>query len=281
MCRAIVKPPTPRVRVRHALREKTAASSFRCSALPSIVYVVAVFYAGAPHHEQTMAAPREEAALLHAVAWRPHNSGFSMIVSTVVNVPNSCLSGSRSPMRPFKRVCLARALTLVSVQLLSPSAQSQNGTNPSPRKPIVEDTRAAPYVADQRPETAAEAGQPRSVLGIQVRTKTEEAMGRIIDLLADRDGKMVAAVIEFGGFLGIGTRKIAVEWSALRIEADKSPVAILDVTWEQLRVAPEYKPDRPAAVFRVNQPASPTVETPEPIAKPLSPLPAPEDRVSK
>ena len=78
-------------------------------------------------------------------------------------------------------------------------------------------------------------------------------MGRIIDLLADRDSKVVAAVIEFGGFLGIGTRKIAVEWSALRIEADKSPVAILDVTREQLRVTPEYKPDRPAAVFRVNQ----------------------------
>ena len=102
-------------------------------------------------------------------------------------------------------------------------------------------------------------------------------MGRIIDLLADRDGKVVAAVIEFGGFLGIGTRKIAVEWSALRIEADKSPVAILDVTREQLRVAPEYKPDRPAAVFRVNQPASPTVEAPEPIAKPMSPVPVPED----
>jgi hypothetical protein len=120
------------------------------------------------------------------------------------------------------------------------------------------------------------------VLGIQVRTKTEEAMGRIIDLLADRDGKVVAAVIEFGGFLGIGTRKIAVEWSALRIEADKSPVAILDVTREQLRVAPEYKPDRPAAVFRVNQPASsPILEAPEPMAKPMSPVPASEDRVSR
>jgi hypothetical protein len=181
-----------------------------------------------------------------------------MIVSTVVNVPNSCLSGSRCPMRPFKRVCLAGALTLVTVQLLAPSAQSQNGTNPSLREPIVEDKRAAPYIADQRPETAAESGQPLSVLGIQVRTKAEEAMGRIIDLLADRDGKVVAAVIEFGGFLGIGTRKIAVEWSALRIEADKSPVAIVDVTGEQLRVAPEYKSDWPAAVFRVNQPASPT-----------------------
>ena len=163
-------------------------------------------------------------------------------------------------MRPFKRVCLAGALTLVSVQLLALSAQSQSGTKPSLLEPIVEDPRAAPYIAGQRPEIAAEAGQLRSVLGIQVRTKTEEAIGRIIDLLADGDGKVLAAVIEFGGFLGIGTRKIAVEWSALRIEAEKSPVAILDVTREQLRLAPEYKPDRPAAVFRVNQPTSPAVE---------------------
>ena len=188
----------------------------------------------------------------------------------------------RSPMRPFKRIRLAAALTLVSLQLLASSAQSQDGTKPGPRERVVEDARAAPYIADQRPEIADEASQPRSVLGIQVRTKTEEAMGRIIDLLADRDGKVVAAVIEFGGFLGIGTRKIAVEWSALRIEADKSPVAILDVTREQLRVAPEYKPDRPAAVFRVNQPAtSPILEAPEPMAKPMSPAPASEDRVSR
>ena len=134
----------------------------------------------------------------------------------------------------------------------SPSAQSQNSTEPGPCQPIVEDTRAAPHIADQRPEIADEAGQVQSLLGIQVRTKTEEAMGRIVDLLADRDGKVVAVVIEFGGFLGIGTRKIAVEWSALRIETDKFPVAILDVTRERLRVAPEYKPNRPATVFRVN-----------------------------
>ena len=97
-------------------------------------------------------------------------------------------------------------------------------------------------------------------------------MGRIIDLLADRDGNVVAAVIEFGGFLGIGTRKIAIEWSALRIEADKSPVAILDVTRDQLRVAPVYKPDRPAAIFSVNQAASPAVEVPEVCCQPMSPV---------
>jgi len=31
---------------------------------------------------------------------------------------------------------------------------------------------------------------------------------------------VVAAVVEFGGFLGIGTRKIAVAWSDLRFETE-------------------------------------------------------------
>ena len=121
---------------------------------------------------------------------------------------------------------------------------------PSPLELTVKDTRAAPYSVGQQPEIAAEAGHLRSVLGIQVLTRTEEAMGRIIDLLADRDSKVVAAVIEFGGFLGIGTRKIAVEWSALRIEADS--VAILDVTREHLRASGKLSERLLFLVWRVS-----------------------------
>jgi hypothetical protein len=49
----------------------------------------------------------------------------------------------------------------------------------------------------------------------EVRTKTEEAVGRIIDLLADRDGKVVAAVIEFGGTWGLAERAPACPFDAL------------------------------------------------------------------
>ena len=93
-----------------------------------------------------------------------------------------------------------------------------------------------------------------SVLGKEVRTLVEEDGGRIIDLLADRNGRVQAAVIEFGGFLGIGTRKIAVDWSALRFEGDgKQTVVIVDMTRDQLRVAPEYKPNEPAVVRRLSE----------------------------
>ena len=93
-----------------------------------------------------------------------------------------------------------------------------------------------------------------SVLGRDVRTRVEEDMGRIIDLLADRNGQVQAAVIEFGGFMGIGTRKIAVEWPALRFEVDgKQPQVILDMTRDQLRKAPEYKPNEPAVVRKADR----------------------------
>ena len=87
----------------------------------------------------------------------------------------------------------------------------------------------------------------RSVLGIEVRSADERNIGRIVDLLADVHGGVGAAVIEFGGFLGIGTRKIAIDWSALRFETEEKQLfAILDIPRDQLRDAADFKPDRPS-----------------------------------
>lgn len=89
-----------------------------------------------------------------------------------------------------------------------------------------------------------------SILGREVRTR-EGDNGRIVDLLADLNGNVQAVVIEFGGFLGIGTRKIAVEWQALHFETfDRQPVGIVNVTRDQLRVAPEWKAGDAAVVVR-------------------------------
>ena len=81
-----------------------------------------------------------------------------------------------------------------------------------------------------------------SVLGKDVATLREGDSGRVIDVLIDGHGRVRAAVVEFGGFLGIGTRKIAVDWAAFRF-AGKS--IWVDVTREQLRAAAEYKANEP------------------------------------
>ena len=90
-----------------------------------------------------------------------------------------------------------------------------------------------------------------SVLGREVRTEGDRDLGRIIDVLADPEGRVRAVVIEFGGFLGIGTRKIAVDWTALHFDA-ASPHSfwLVDVRRDEVRAAPEYKPDAPVLVPR-------------------------------
>ena len=48
-------------------------------------------------------------------------------------------------------------------------------------------------------------------------------MGRIVDVIVDRSGQVRAAIIDFGGFLGVGSRKIAVDWNALHFRRRRSP----------------------------------------------------------
>jgi PRC-barrel domain len=84
--------------------------------------------------------------------------------------------------------------------------------------------------------------QAQSVLGREVRTSADESMGRIVDVVVDRDGRVRAAVIDFGGFLGVGSRKIAVDWSALHFETNgKRDIVRSELTRDQVNAAPEYK----------------------------------------
>src|SRR5712675_1922796 len=100
------------------------------------------------------------------------------------------------------------------------------------------------------------------ILGKEVLSAKGEDMGRIVDVLFDEKGEPHAAVIDFGGFLGVGTRKIAISWNALRFDlGEKKNVIALDLGREQLKAAPEYKyaeSDKPIPV--VAQPQSPPQE---------------------
>ena len=90
-----------------------------------------------------------------------------------------------------------------------------------------------------------------SVLGLRVRSSAGEDMGRIINVVVDGTGHVRAAVIDFGGFLGVGNRKIAVDWNALHFEpaGSKDDRITLDLTRDQVKAAPEYKDGRPLVML--------------------------------
>jgi pyruvate/2-oxoglutarate dehydrogenase complex dihydrolipoamide acyltransferase (E2) component len=89
------------------------------------------------------------------------------------------------------------------------------------------------------------------VLGKEVVSATNENMGRIVDVLVDHTGKVRAAIIDFGGFLGVGSRKIAVDWSALHFPPPNKPGThiTLEFTRDQVKAAPEYQDGKPVVIL--------------------------------
>lgn len=70
-----------------------------------------------------------------------------------------------------------------------------------------------------------------------------EDLGKIGDLVLAEDGKTVEAVIiDFGGFLGIGTKPVAVGFDTLKFQADanNNRYVYLNVTRDQLDAAPAF-----------------------------------------
>jgi hypothetical protein len=115
-------------------------------------------------------------------------------------------------------------------------------TTPNP------DTNSQPTI------TVFDRQEVQGILGKEVRSGTDQNMGRIVDVIVDRSGQVRAAIIDFGGFLGVGNRKVAVAWNALRFPPDPNdPNKVdrirLDLTREQVQAAPEYKEDKPVVVL--------------------------------
>ncbi|HWV80148.1 MAG TPA: PRC-barrel domain-containing protein [Hyphomicrobiaceae bacterium] len=95
--------------------------------------------------------------------------------------------------------------------------------------------------------------QLQSVLGREVtppRGKGVES-GRIIDVLIDAEGDVHAFVVEFGGFLGIGTRKVAVDRAAFQFAGGK---IFVEITAPQLQSVREWKRGEPPDVVKAASP---------------------------
>jgi PRC-barrel domain protein len=95
-----------------------------------------------------------------------------------------------------------------------------------------------------------------SILGKKVQGPKGEDLGRIVDVLADGSGRVRAAIIDFGGFLGVGTRRIAVDWPLLRFDPNaRGKNLILTVSRQKLQSAPEYKDAKSPQVLMPPAPA--------------------------
>src|SRR3981081_2684725 len=165
----------------------------------------------------------------------------------------------------------SRMFTFVAVvfsTLAAALAWAQNDpASPPPQSPQQQNTASPTTPKEPPPPPSVRvigAREPHGVLGRDVRSAADEDMGRIVDVIVDRGGQVRAAVIDFGGFLGVGSRKIVVEWKPLHFGgiARKRDSITLELTKEQVTAAPEYKEDTPIVVLGASGSLQPLQFTP-------------------
>jgi hypothetical protein len=142
------------------------------------------------------------------------------------------------------------AATFMALAIAIDVALPQNAAPPSPAQP------GQPASNPPAPETPAAVTilnnrEVEGILGREVRDAADENMGRVVDVLVDHGGQVRAAIIDFGGFLGVGSRKIAVDWNALHFPAPGEPggKVTLELTRDQVKAAPEYAEGKPVVVL--------------------------------
>lgn len=91
--------------------------------------------------------------------------------------------------------------------------------------------------------------------GATVVSPDGETIGDVNDVIFDGEtGELTAAILSVGGFLGIGSKQIAVDWDQITIDNDANTLTS-NLTREEAEAAPEY-------AFRdQEQPPAPAMDT--------------------
>jgi hypothetical protein len=130
-------------------------------------------------------------------------------------------------------------------------------TTPAP--PVAAPAKPPPPPPPAPTTTVAASG----ILGRTVAGPDGKAIGRVVDVLVDAGSNPRAAVIDVGGFLGVGARRIAVSWSDLTFPPTGSDADIkLDMSSEQISSAPAMVVEPPP--LKPSAPLAPTSPPPPP-----------------
>ena len=82
-------------------------------------------------------------------------------------------------------------------------------------------------------------------IGANIRNRNNETVGKVEDVYIDDRGTIKTVVVSVGGFLGMGTKDVAVKWSDIKHSRDgKSLVLTTNWTKDSLKAMPEYKYER-------------------------------------
>ena len=152
-------------------------------------------------------------------------------------------------MRTLSRPVLAFSLVLASGVALPALAQTPSAGNAT-TAPATHETRTPPANAtspSQRNTALTDSGDVRAskLIGSAVYNDRDEKIGSVDDLVLGKDNKADDVIVSVGGFLGMGTKLVAVPYTQLKLGDTKNAsssnkVVMPGATKESLKAQPEF-----------------------------------------
>jgi sporulation protein YlmC with PRC-barrel domain len=138
-------------------------------------------------------------------------------------------------------------ITTASLALLTSAAiaQTPDQKQPAPSAPAPSAATAAKAqaITEQKPDQLLAS----KFKGTDVMGNNNEKIGDVSDILFDKDGKVLAYVVGVGGFLGIGSKDVALSPASFQImpATDKESMKLkLSMTKDELKSTAEFKPHK-------------------------------------
>jgi sporulation protein YlmC with PRC-barrel domain len=112
---------------------------------------------------------------------------------------------------------------------------------------IAAGTVAPAFAADLTPQPVSQVNvtqladgyRASKLVGTAVKNSAGDSIGKIDDLIVSRNDKVLYAVLSVGGFLGMGSKLVAVPYASLQVAKDN--LVLPTGTKDQLKALPEFK----------------------------------------
>jgi sporulation protein YlmC with PRC-barrel domain len=130
--------------------------------------------------------------------------------------------------------------TLLSVATATLLTMALTATQAQEKQQEVGERAASQETSQEKMEMS----RASKIIGTDVKNTKGENLGEIKDVVLNpQDGKVVYAVVSFGGVMGMGNKLFAIPWSVLRRHENKD-YYLLDMDKDTLKKAPGFDKKR-------------------------------------
>jgi len=141
------------------------------------------------------------------------------------------------------------SVALAALLLAAPATFAQTTNNPAPGAPAAT-TPAGDMKVYSRQATDMRAS---FLIGANITNMANETVGEVNDLVLDKDGKIVAVIVGIGGFLGIGEREVALDYSSLNIRYDPNAMTKAGATTIKVNATKDSLKNAPAWAWNTDK----------------------------